>query len=144
MKADPPQSKISIFDDLPPFVGIVGSRKFKNKEWVVEFVKRLKPETTVVSGGAIGVDSWAAETAREQGLRTKEFLIDGWEWEVLGKRAGHIRNATMAAYLKEVGATLIVFSQVDKNDTMTRGTHNMVIKASQLQIPMVIYTERTQ
>ena len=52
------------FDRLPRTVGIVGSRDFPKPEAVWEFVKRLDPETTIVSGGARGVDKAAENAAR--------------------------------------------------------------------------------
>ena len=56
-------------------VGIVGSRRWKSRAAVESLVKTLPPNTTVVSGGARGVDSWAVEYARKCGLKVKEFLL---------------------------------------------------------------------
>lgn len=60
-------------------VGIVGSRGFPDRQLVERFVALLAkraPDTIVVSGGARGVDTWAAEEARRQGLTVLEFLPD--------------------------------------------------------------------
>lgn len=64
-------------------VAIVGSRKFDGEEvaklWeavVRGYVKRLPPGTVVVSGGADGVDSWAADEAAKRGLSVSVFPVN--------------------------------------------------------------------
>ena len=49
-------------------VAIVGSRHFPELERVKALVTSLPPGTTVVTGGASGVDAAAAEAARARGL----------------------------------------------------------------------------
>ncbi|MBM3309311.1 MAG: DUF2493 domain-containing protein, partial [Candidatus Altiarchaeales archaeon] len=51
-------------------VAVVGSRNYADKQRVVDFVNGLKEGTIVVSGGALGVDTWAVETAKARGLET--------------------------------------------------------------------------
>lgn len=70
-------------------IAIVGSRHYPNMIKVVEFVERLPPEITVVSGGAPGVDTLAVQTAKRRGINTKEHLA---EWNKYGKGAGYRRN----------------------------------------------------
>lgn len=90
-------------DDMPPFVeivqrldsapekvAIVGSRKFPNRQQVIDYVASLPQDTVIVSGGAKGVDTWAALAAKECGLDT---LIFPAEWDKYGKSAGFRRNA---------------------------------------------------
>jgi len=52
------------------FVGVVGSRDFKNKKIVLEVMSDLKetPEIGITSGGARGVDTWAEEFCREHDM----------------------------------------------------------------------------
>ena len=57
-------------------VAIVGSRDWPHTEDVTQYVATLAPGTTVVSGGAIGVDTWAEEAAIEHGLETIIFKPD--------------------------------------------------------------------
>lgn len=64
-------------------VAIVGSRRFASEDvanaWehvVRGYVKRLPQGTVVVSGGAIGVDSWAEDEAKRRGLETNIFPVD--------------------------------------------------------------------
>lgn len=49
-------------------LAIVGSRSWPDPEAVKQYVRDLDPRwTTIVTGGATGVDTWAEEAARETG-----------------------------------------------------------------------------
>lgn len=80
-------------------VAIVGSRDFpfgyasSARGTVREVVRNLPPETVIVSGGARGVDLWAAEFAVFYGLQTELHLPD---WSK-GRGAGYARNALIVA-----------------------------------------------
>lgn len=70
-------------------IAIVGSRGFHDPQAVADMVATFPPDTTVVSGGARGVDTWAAQTARACGLAIEVYPAD---WDAYGKRAGFVRN----------------------------------------------------
>jgi hypothetical protein len=70
-------------------VAIVGSRDWPDLEQVREYVRKLPLGTTIISGGARGVDSAAEEEAIALGADVAIFSAD---WEKLGRRAGFIRN----------------------------------------------------
>lgn len=55
-------------------VAIVGSRRYADPGAVWSFVDQLPAATVVVSGGAAGVDSWAASRARNRGLLVRTYL----------------------------------------------------------------------
>lgn len=55
-----------------PRVAIIGSRKWPSPALIRSLVATLPADTVVVSGGAIGVDSWAVEAAKGRGLGWKE------------------------------------------------------------------------
>jgi hypothetical protein len=55
-------------------VAVVGSREFLQLKLVEYFVRDLPQGITVISGGAKGVDTAAAETARKNGLNVVECL----------------------------------------------------------------------
>lgn len=57
-------------------VAVVGSRTFPDEGLVARFVDSLPPGWIVVSGGAVGVDTFAARAARRRGLELREFLPD--------------------------------------------------------------------
>ena len=57
-------------------IGIVGSRDFPEQQTVIDYIKTLTPDDTIMSGGAKGVDTWAIHAAQAQGLQTQEILPD--------------------------------------------------------------------
>ena len=80
-------------------VGIVGSRRWKNREMVEGLINMLPEGVTVVSGGCRGVDTWASETARQRSLVVVEHLPDlppagSPHWEFT--KAYHTRNRLIA------------------------------------------------
>lgn len=86
-------------------LAIVGSRSFSDYDLLVETLKShyLTQSgwhfTEIVSGGAKGADSLAAEFARVNGIKLTEFLPD---WDKFGKSAGFKRNAQIVDYADEV------------------------------------------
>jgi len=82
-------------------IAVVGSREFKNLKLVQDFVANLPAGTTIISGGARGVDTEAEVTAIAHWLPT---LIFKAEWDKYGKSAGMKRNADIIAAADEVVA----------------------------------------
>jgi len=82
-------------------IAIVGSREFPSPAPIEAFVATLPAGTVIVSGGARGVDTWAAEAGRAHGLEVVEFLAD---WERHGRAAGPIRNAEIVRQCDRVVA----------------------------------------
>lgn len=80
-------------------VGIVGSRRWKNRKMVETLVNELPDDTVIISGGCRGVDTWAADAAHRRGLEVIEFLPDlpkeGPRWKYT--QAYHARNKQIAA-----------------------------------------------
>lgn len=70
-------------------MAIVGSRNYPDLEEVRAYVHALPPGTTVVSGGARGVDATAEATAVEAGL---PVLIVRPSYEKHGRGAPLVRN----------------------------------------------------
>lgn len=64
-------------------LAIVGSCSLAGNpgaEWIIqEVIKKYNPDT-IVSGGAIGIDSMAAEAGRKNGLEVIEFLPKEKNW----------------------------------------------------------------
>ena len=127
------------FDALPRFVAIVGSREFPRQDWVEAFVERLKPDTIVVSGGAKGVDSWAVRTAKSRGLLTKVFPVEGWEWDVIGMTAGHVRNFVLLNYIKRTNGHVVAFASLNDKGVASAGTLNTMLTARSMGIPVTSY-----
>jgi hypothetical protein len=72
-----------------PRIAIVGSRGYPNPEHVTDYVNSLPDNTTVISGGARGVDRTAAAAARARGLAVEVYPAD---WNGQGRGAGMARN----------------------------------------------------
>jgi uncharacterized phage-like protein YoqJ len=107
-----------------PKVAIVGSREFPQPERVKQFVRKLQekhPEAVVVSGGARGVDSWAAEAAVAVGLRIMVFPANWYPRGVYDARAGFTRNTTIV----ENSDYVVAFW-----DGASRGTKDTMTKAA--------------
>ena len=75
-------------------LAIAGSRNFPRLDLVHQLVNRLQPTTTVVTGGAAGVDQAALAAARARGLAAEVYWPN---WAQLGQRAGLERNLAMLA-----------------------------------------------
>ena len=96
---------------------IAGSRTFNDYnrlcKWCDIYLQNTK-DIEVVCGMAKGADLLGKKYAEEKGYEIKEFPAD---WDLFGKKAGHIRNAKMANYAD----TLIAFW-----DSKSTGTLNMI------------------
>lgn len=108
-------------------IAIVGSRDFKDLGAVVRYVKSLPKDTIIVSGGARGVDSVAANTARDCGLQVQIFEA---MWHTYGKQAGMIRNAEIIRAADKVVAFW---------DGVSRGTFDSINKAKAAKKPIEVY-----
>lgn len=101
----------------PRRIAVVGSREGINKKAVHDFIDRLDEGTVVVSGGAKGVDTWAAERARERGLEVVEIRPN---WKKYGRGAGFRRNTEIVLAAHDVAAFW---------NGISRGTMDTVKKA---------------
>lgn len=84
--------------------------------------------TEVVSGGARGVDWLGGQWARKKRIQTRFFHA---EWGRFGKRAGPIRNRTMARYAE---ALIAIW------DGSSRGTADMIRRAQSLGLRVFVLT----
>lgn len=103
---------------------IIGSRSIKELN-LSEFLPLNI--STIVSGGAAGVDTLAAEYAKEFGLELVEFLP---EYEKYGRSAPLIRNKKIVDACDEVFAFW---------DGQSRGTMHTVNYARKLGKPVHIF-----
>lgn len=77
---------------------VAGSRKYDDARYafsVLEKILKTLPDTdiVIVSGGAKGADTIGEQFAKSKGLQT-EILIPDWDGQ--GKKAGYMRNESMA------------------------------------------------
>ena len=82
---------------------VCGGRDFTDKEFIYKHLNEdfgphsdgdnyRTDQTTIITGGASGVDTIAHEWAKEVGCKTEVYPAD---WEKYGKAAGPIRNKQM-------------------------------------------------
>lgn len=85
---------------------------------------------TIVSGGALGADTFAREWAySHEGVTFIEYKAD---WKVHGRSAGPIRNQKMLDSQRPD----LVLAFVNKPLTESKGTFDMVRRARQLGVPV--------
>lgn len=107
---------------------IAGSRWMTQPHFVSEAVYHSNFNiSTIISGGARGIDKLAIDYAKKFNIPYIEFMAD---WETQGKAAGAIRNKTMA----EQGDALIAIW-----DGSSKGTLNMINTMHKLDKPIFVY-----
>lgn len=85
-------------------IAIVGSREYPQcaRVWaLVEKLARERPDTIIVSGGALGPDTVAAVAGRWYGLTVEELKPN---WKEFGSEAGFERNRHIVASADRVVA----------------------------------------
>ena len=97
-------------------IAIVGSRNLCDCD-ICEYVRGADE---IVSGGAKGVDSCAAEYARAHGLKLTEFLP---EYDIYGRGAPIVRNKKIVDYADRI----VVFW-----DGSSKGTLSVIKYAEKL------------
>jgi hypothetical protein len=99
----------------PCRLAVVGSRDYPSPELVRARVLALPARTVVVSGGAEGVDTWAAEAAAARGLSVEVLLpeLDGIRSRGEASRRYHERNARVIAAVDRV----LAFTDKDSGGT---------------------------
>lgn len=103
---------------------VCGSRSWTDRGTILARLIQLDPHVTIVHGDARGADRLAAEVAATLGFSVEAFPA---EWDLYGRRAGHIRNNKMAA----AGASLVIAFW----DGRSKGTQNMLDQAAFYGIP---------
>lgn len=110
-------------------IAVVGSRDYPLLERVAELVSQFGKCVTVVSGGAVGVDSMAEEAARLAGLATRIFPA---HWRVNGlynPKAGFERNVDI------VHAADLILAFWDQE---SRGTAHTLRLARSIYKPIIL------
>ena len=102
-------------------VALVGSRNYKNLDRISDVLATLEPGTTVISGGARGVDTEAIARAYRLGFRTIEIRAQ-WVRDdgTADSQAGKRRNSQLVEMADEVYAFW---------DGKSGGTWDTILKA---------------
>lgn len=105
---------------------IAGSRSICDYQRICEAIRESGfTITTVVSGGARGVDQLGERWAKENNVSVDKYIPD---WSI-GKVAGHIRNAKMA---DNADAAIFIW------DGISRGTKNCINQCKSKNLPIYI------
>lgn len=105
---------------------IAGSRDIHRYDILLEMVEECGWNiTTVVSGGAKGVDALGERYAEEHDIKLVVYPAD---WEKHGRAAGPIRNKKMA---ENADALIAIW------DGKSRGTSNMIETAAKHGLPNI-------
>ena len=124
------------YETLPDTIGIIGSRSFARhsktdqyyRTQVEKFVSKTKPETIIVSGGAIGMDTYAEQAADKHArlfvpiLPSKDLPIPQRFFE---------RNRRLVEYVKRHEGMILAISDV----ASWNGTRHAINTAQQLNVP---------
>ena len=111
---------------------VCGSRRIERCTALLQRMTDLPPGTTIIEGGATGIDSAARLYAQALRLLIEEYKPD---WKVHGSGAGLVRNTRM---LREGKPELVI--AVPGSDS--RGTWDMVRKAQKAGVPVEIIRHR--
>jgi hypothetical protein len=117
----------------PPLrVLICGSRNWPDRDAVTRRVVDLPKGSLVISGGARGADTWAAEAAEDIGYFVAEMRVAKAHWRTHGKSAGHRRNRAML----DLCPDLVIAFQHEGS----RGTQGTIDEARRRGIPLEVHT----
>lgn len=107
-------------------VAIIGSRQ--SGRLTVEDIIKVLPEktTSIVSGGADGVDSLAKQTAKALSLPIQEFLPN---YKIFGKIAPVVRNRQI---ISEADSVIAFW------DYQSKGTRNAILECLKQEKPIKI------
>jgi hypothetical protein len=57
-------------------IGIVGARKYQDRQSVLELVMSLPAEATIITSSCKGICTWVKEAAEERGMTVTVFAPD--------------------------------------------------------------------
>lgn len=108
---------------------ITGSRTWTDELIIIREMSKFPPGTIIVHGAARGADSLADKVARSFGHIPRPYPVTPSDWEVIGPRAGVLRNTHMLKMEHPdkdgVGIDLCLAFTDDYLEN-SRGTNNMV------------------
>lgn len=117
---------------------VCGDRNWKDEKAIFDFLDFLDGVFTIaviIHGGCRGADRMAGQWADDHDKPCEVYLP---LWDQYGKAAGPIRNAEM---LKEGKPDMVV--AFHNNIDESRGTKDMVAKAKDADIPVVVLKVET-
>jgi len=118
-------------------IGIIGARKYKNRQSVIDLVQSLPRDTTVITSSCKGVCTWAKEAAISEGLQVRIFAPDLAD---IGSRAEMVeryyhRNRQL------ISACQVVHAFISQEAGLTGGTRYEVLYAKRLNKELFLHWE---
>ncbi len=121
------------------FIGIVGARKYKDRQSVIDFVNELPVDSIVVTSLCRGVCAWSGSAARARGLQVKIFSPDlnnaRDKFEIVERY--YERNRQL------ISACDIVHAFISKEAGLTGGTKYEVEYAKRLRKDVFLHWENS-
>jgi hypothetical protein len=119
------------------FIGIIGARKYKNRQSVIELVQSLPRDSTVITSSCKGVCTWAREAAISEGLQVRIFAPDLAD---IGSRTEMVeryyqRNRQL------ISACQVVHAFISQEAGLTGGTRYEVLYAKRLNKELFLHWE---
>jgi hypothetical protein len=118
-------------------IGIVGARKYQDRQSVLDLVMSLPAEATVITSSCKGVCTWVKEVAEGRGIKVSVFspdLSNIRAWFDIPKRY-YQRNKEM------VEACDLLHAFISAEDGFIGGTRFEVDYAVSIEIPVQIHRE---
>ncbi len=118
-------------------IGIVGARKYKDAEFVIDVVNSLPIESLIITSGCKGACTWARKAAEDRSMKVNVYapdLTNIRSWFEIPKRY-YQRNKEL------VEASDILHAFISQEDGLTGGTRFEVDYAAKLRIPVQIHWE---
>jgi hypothetical protein len=118
-------------------IGIVGARKYKDRQSVVDQVHSLPRDTIVITSSCRGVCTWAGEAAKAAGFTVLIYAPD--------LNGIHNRTEMVERYYQRnrqlISACEIVHAFISQEDGLTGGTRYEVQYAKRLKKELVLHWE---
>jgi hypothetical protein len=112
---------------------VCGSRDWSNQQSILQRLKALPADSTIIHGGCRGADILASIAANQLGYKVICFPA---QWDLHGKSAGPKRNQQM---IDEGNPELVI--AFHENVDSSKGTKDMINRAKKHKIKYEIITE---
>jgi hypothetical protein len=119
------------------FIGIIGARKYKNRQSVIDLIQSLPRDSIVITSSCKGVCTWAREAAISESLQVRIFSPDLAD---IGSRAEMVqryyqRNRQL------ISACQVVHAFISQEGGLTGGTRYEVLYAKRLNKELFLHWE---
>ena len=118
------------------YIGIIGARKYKNSQSVIELVQSLPKDSTVITSSCKGVCTWASEAAISASLQVRIYSPD---LEGIGSR-GEMVERYYQRNRQLISACQVVHAFISQ-EGLTGGTRYEVQYAKRLNKELFLHWE---